>query len=171
MSHTHKRGWFKRMNPIARFKRSYRGEPNPIWVMSATAPFEVPIVTYFAFLGWWVLGAGIQVTPGSIVATLPLWLIYLWAGCFAVGGTIALVGRYFQRFPVESSGLALLASAFFTYAATVTYINGLNGAFASGAYLALLTGCIVRIRVIALDKKAHRVAVQILQEERDGDAP
>ena len=171
MSHTHKRFSLRRFNLIRRFKRSYRGEANPIWVMSATAPFEVPIVTYFAILGWWVLIAGYTATPGSIAATLPLWLIYCWSACFAFGGTMALAGRYFQRFPVESSGLALLAAAFSTYAITVTYIVGSSAVFASGAYLALLTGCLIRIRVIVLDRKAQRVAVQFLHEEQNGDAP
>jgi hypothetical protein len=171
MSHTHKRGWFKRINPVRRFQRAHRGEANPIWVMSATAPFEVPILCYFALLGWAALAGGYHVTPGSVIATLPIWLIYLWAACFAVGSTIALVGRYFQKFPVESSGLALLAAAFFTYASVVTYVNGLNAVFASGAYVALMTGCLIRIRVLSLDQKARRVAADILYEERNGDAP
>lgn len=171
MSHTHNRGWFKRMNPISRFKRAHRGEANPIWVMSATAPFEVPILVYFMFLGWAALAGGIHTTPGSVIATLPGWLIYLWASCFAVGSTTALVGRYFQRFPVESSGLALLGAAFFTYAVVVTYVNGLTAIFASGAYIALMTGCIVRMRVISLDQKARRMAAELLYEEQNGDAP
>lgn len=171
MSHTHQRHWFRRFNPVRRFRRAHRGQANPIWVMSATAPFEVPIVLYFAILGWTVLLAGFHTTPGSITATLPIWLIYLWASCFALGGSISLVGRYFQKFPVESSGLSLLAAAFFTYAIVVTCMNGLNAVFASGAYLALLTGCIVRIRVIVLDRKAHRVASQFLYDEQNGDSP
>jgi hypothetical protein len=171
MSQTHQRRQLKRFNPVSRFKRAHRGAPNPLWVMSATAPFEVPIVLYFALLGWWVIIGGYHKTPGSITATLPTWLIFCWSCCFAFGGTLALAGRYFQRFPVESSGLALLAAAFSTYAIVVTYINGLNAVFASGAYLALLTGCIVRIRVIVLDRKAHRVATQFLYEEHNGDAP
>jgi hypothetical protein len=171
MSHTHKRGWLRRINPVRRFKRAHRGEANPIWVMTATAPFEVPIVTYFAVLGWWVLVAGYTATPGSITATLPLWLIYCWSACFALGGTMALAGRYFQRFPVESSGLALLGAAFFTYASALIYVVGSNAVFASGAYVALLSGCLFRIRVIVLDRKAHRVATQFLYEEQNGDAP
>lgn len=171
MSHTHKRFSLRRMNPVSRFKRSHRGEANPIWVMSATAPFEVPIVMYFAILGWWVLIAGYTATPGSIAATLPEWLILAWSACFAFGGTMALLGRYFQKFPVESSGLALLAAAFFTYAVAVSWVVGMNAVFASGAYLALLTGCLIRIRVIVLDRKAQRVAVQYLHDELNGDAP
>lgn len=171
MSHTHKRFSLRRINPIRRFKRSYRGEANPIWVMTATAPFEVPIVAYFAILGWWVLIAGWTATPGSISATLPLWLIYIWCACFAFGGTAALGGRYFQKFPVESSGLGLLAGSFFTYALALFYFAGWNAVFASGAYLALLTGCLIRIRVIVLDRKAQRVAVQFLHDEANGDAP
>lgn len=171
MSHTHKRGLLRRLNFVARFKKAHRGEANPLWVMAATAPFEVPILVYFSLLGWWALAVGITASPGSITATLPHWLIVTWAACFAVGGTTALVGRYMQRFPIESSGLALLAAAFFTYAGTVTYVNGVNAIFASGAYVALLTGCIIRIRVILKDREARRLAGQILQDSQNGDAP
>lgn len=171
MSHTHKRGWFKRYNPVSRFKRAHRGEANPIWVMSATAPFEVPILVYFSLIGFITLAGGYHATPGSVLNTLPVWLIYLWISCFAVGSSVALIGRYFQRFPVESSGLALFAAGCFTYACVVTYVNGFNAIFASGAYVALMTGCIIRIRVISLDQKARQVASDILHEERNGDGP
>lgn len=175
MSHTHKRFSLCKLNPVRWYRKRHRGEASPLWVMSATAPFEVPILAYFAALGWVALigslFGGIHVAPDSVVATLPDWLIYLWAACFAIGSSVALVGRYFQRFPVESSGLALLGAAFFTYAIVVLYVNGLSAVFASGAYVALLTGCLVRIRVISFDRKAHRVAAEILHEEHNGDAP
>lgn len=172
MSHTHnRRGLRKLYSPVLAFKKSHRGEPNPIWLMIATAPFEVPVVLYFAVLGWWTLIQGVHLTPGSIAAVLPHWEIVSWAFTFAVGGTIALVGRYGQRFPIESAGLALLAAGFFTYAIVLIATVGRNGIFASGAYLALLTGCIIRIRVIVLDRKARRAAGQILVQNHNGDAP
>jgi hypothetical protein len=175
MSHTHKRFRLRKLNPVRWYRRRHRGEASPLWVMSATAPFEVPILCYFAVLGWFTLGSilvgQVRVTPGSVLATLPAWLVVLWSACFAVGSTIALAGRYLQRFPVESSGLALLGAAFFTYAIVVTYVNGFSAIFASGAYIALLTGCLVRIRVISFDQKARRVAADILHEELNGDAP
>jgi hypothetical protein len=175
MSHTHKRFNLCRLNPVRWYRRRHRGEASPLWVMAATAPFEVPILAYFSIIGWFsvasILTGGLHLTPGSVIATLPSWLIYLWAGCFAVGSTVALAGRYLQRFPVESSGLSLLGAAFFTYAVVVTYVNGLTAIFASGAYIALMTGCLVRIRVISFDQKARRVAAEILHEEQNGDAP
>jgi hypothetical protein len=177
MSHTHKRFRLSKLNPVRWYRRRHRGEASPLWVMTATAPFEVPILAYFSIIGWWtlltILVGQLRLTPGSVIATLPLWLIYMWAACFAFGSTVALIGRYLQRFPVESSGLALLGAAFFTYAVVVTYVNGLNAIFASGAYVALLSGCLVRMRVISFDQKARQVAVEILHEERNGngDAP
>lgn len=159
------------LHPLRAFKKSHRGEPNPIWLMLTTAPFEVPILLYFSILGWYGLIFGIQSRPGSVTGQLPPLLQVAWLMTFALGGTAALLGRYAQRFPVESAGLGLLAGGFFTYAATLLYIAGGVAIFASGAYLALLTGCLIRIRVIVLDRKARRVAGQIIIQRHNGDAP
>jgi hypothetical protein len=158
----------KGIHPVRAFKKSHRGEPNPIWLMTATAPFEVPIVTYFALLGIFAL---IVETPGSITESLDHWVIIAWGLTFALGGIIALVGRYMQAFTMESAGLGLLAGGFATYAGVAVWVNGTNAIFAAGAYVALVTGCIIRIRVILKDRKARRVAGDIIRERQNGDAP
>lgn len=137
--------------------------------MSETAPFEVPICFYLFVIGTWNLIAGLTGVPVSVQHTYPKWLTIAWAASIALGSGAALVGRYVQRFRLESSGLAFMLAACGIYIYTVLSVNGLTAIFASGAYAAIATGCIIRMKVIRRSHKAQQVATEILKA--NGDAP
>lgn len=149
--------------------RKRRGEPSKLWLMSETAPFQVPITAYFFLIGVTNILAGLGVTPSSVTDTYPVWLILAWAVSTALGAGLALLGRYTQAFRMEAAGLGFLLSACGIYTTAVLWVNGINAVFAALAYVAIGTGCIVRMRVIARHHKAQKVAGQIIQN--NGDSP
>lgn len=151
------------------FKRSHRGTPNPIWLNTQTAPFQVPITLYLMLLGIQVMIGGIA-SPDSLTDSYPLWVVINWAVSLAVGCAMSLYGRYVEKFRLESAGLAFVLYSCMVYAVTVVVINGWTAIFASGAYFAIATGCIIRMIVIAKSHKAQKLAGRMIRE-RNGDAP
>jgi hypothetical protein len=129
--------------------------------MSETAPFQVPICLYIFLLGTWNLLTGVAV-PASVDRAYPLWLIIAWSAASALGCGLSLVGRYIQAFRMESSGLAFLLSACGLYVGAVVWMTGLQGFWAAGGFLAIGTGCIIRMLVIRKHHKAQKVAGQII---------
>jgi hypothetical protein len=156
------------IHPVLAFKKSHRGEPNPIWLNTQTAPFQVPVTLYLMLLGIQVLIRGVG--PRSISDTFPTWLVVNWAAFMALGCLISLIGRYTQRFRLEYAGLGFLLYSCALYAVSVLVVAGWQGAFASGAYLAIGTGCGIRMYVISRSHKAQKVAGQMIFD-RNGDAP
>lgn len=157
------------MSFLARLNPKKRGEPSKLWLMSETAPFQVPITAYFFLIGLTNILAGLGITPSSVTDTYPVWLIEAWAISTALGAGLSLLGRYLQAFRMESAGLGFLLSACAIYTTAVLWVNGINAVFAALAYVAIGTGCIVRMRVIARHHKAQKVAGQIIQN--NGDSP
>lgn len=149
--------------------RSHRGEPGKIWLMSETAPFQVPITAYFLLVGIMNILTGLGLVPGSVSETYPAWLILAWATSTVLGASMSLAGRYMQQFRVESSGLAFLLSACGIYITAVLWVNGLGGIFPALAYTAIGIGCAIRMRVIARHHKAQKLAGEIIQS--NGDNP
>lgn len=160
------------MNLIRRILRSDRppGEPSKLWRMSETAPFQVPICAYFFIIAFVNMVTSLGLTPTSVDDTYPLWLVIPWALSTLIGSGLSLFGRYVEAFRMESSGLAFLLVACLIYIGAVIGINGINAAFAALAYVAIATGCGIRMRVIARHHKAQRVAGEILENEsHEGD--
>lgn len=159
------------MNLIRRVLRSDRppGEVSKLWKMSETAPFQVPICAYFFILAFVNMVTRLGLTPSSVDDTYPLWLVIPWAVATLIGSGMSLFGRYVEAYRLESSGLAFLLVACLIYIGAVFGINGINAAFAALAYVAIGTGCGIRMRVIARHHKAQRVAGEILKSE-NGDA-
>lgn len=149
--------------------RDRRTEPSKLWLMTETAPFQVPITAYFLLIGIINAMSGLGLTPRSVNDTYPTWLVIVWASTTALGAGLSLVGRYLQAFRMESSGLAFLLSACGIYIIAVLWVIGVNGIFAALAYVAIGTGCAVRMRVIARHHKAQKVAGEIIQS--NGDSP
>lgn len=158
---SNKRGFFRRYNPFLAYKKARRGKPSRFWTMSETAPFQVPICLYLCLLGTWNLLTGIA-TPGSVDRTYPLWLIIAWSASTALGCGLSLVGRYIEAFRMESSGLAFLLSSSGFLVGAMIYFAGWQGAFSSGGFLAIGTGCIIRMLVIRKHHKAQRYAGQVI---------
>lgn len=170
MTQTHKRSWLHRINPFRAYRKAHRGAPGPLWVMTSTAPFQVPITVYFLLQGFVYLLVGTGLTPRSVTQTYPAALVIAWAGCLFVGGGLVLVGRYTQKFRMESAGLGFILASCAIYAATVIWQMGLTGLFASGGYFAIAAGCIIRMIVIAKSHEAERLVTRILQDRQNGDS-
>lgn len=158
------------MNLIRRILRLDHspGQASKLWQMSETAPFEVPVCAYFFIIAFVNLVTRLGLTPTSVDDTYPLWLVIPWAIATLAGSGLTLIGRYIEAFRMESSGMAFLLVACLIYIGAVIGINGVNAAFAALAYVAIATGCLIRMRVIARHHKAQRVAGEILQSE-NGD--
>lgn len=150
--------------------RPKRGEVSKLWVMSETAPFQVPITAYFFLVGLTNLLVGFGITPNSVTQTYPAWLVVAWAGTTVLGSAISLIGRYREAFRMEASGLGFLLSACGIYIGAVLWVNGATAIFASLAYVAIATGCIIRMRVISRHHKAQRVAGGIIQTNGDAQS-
>lgn len=171
MTHTHKRHhWIRRLNPFRAYAKSHRGAPGPVWMMTATAPFQVPITIYLFLQGLIYLLVGIGLTPSSLTTTYDWRIVVSWAACLFVGGGLSLAGRFTQKFRMESAGLGFVLASCLIYASTVIAVNGWVGLFASGGFFAIGAGCIIRMIVIAKSHKAERLVGHILLERRNGDA-
>lgn len=162
-----KPGFLRRYNPFRAYKKARRGQPSKFWTMSETAPFQVPICAYFFLIGFYNLFTGV-VTPDSVDNTYPLWLIVAWSASVTFGCGLSLVGRYVEAFRMESSGLAFLLAACGIYIGAVIWFAGMKGFWSALAYIAIGTGCIIRMLVIRKHHKAQRVAAQIIV---NGDVP
>lgn len=146
-----------------------RGEPSKLWVMSETAPFQVPITFYLFLLGVTNLLSNLGVTPNSVQSTYPTWFVIVWSSATALGCGLSLVGRYAEAFRMEASGLAFLLAACAIFVGAVLWVNGLTAAWAALGYIAISTGCIIRMRVISRHHKAQKLAGEIIQN--NGDSP
>lgn len=171
MSHPRKRGFFSYYNPLRRFRKAHRGQANPFWVMSETAPFQVPLTIYFTLFGLTNLLQGLGITPNSVDQAYSRWIILAWAIFMFVGSALSLVGRYTQKFRMESAGLGLLLSSCGVVVVAVMVVAGWNGLLASGAFAAIGAGCVIRMIVIAKHHKAQRIAAQMIRTEQNGDGP
>lgn len=171
MSNPRKRGFFSYYSPLRRFRRAHRGQANPLWVMSETAPFQVPLTVYFTLFGFVNLLQGLGITPNSVDDTYSPWIIFVWAVFMFVGSALSLFGRYTQKFRMESAGLGLLLSSCAVIVIAVMAMAGWSGLLASGAFAAIGAGCAIRMIVIAKHHKAQRIAAALIRLEQNGDAP
>jgi hypothetical protein len=156
-------------SPMRRLIRSDSppGESSRLWRMSETAPFQVPICAYLFLIAVVNLASNFGITPRSVDDAYESWLIIPWELSLLVGTGLALIGRYKEAFRVESTGLAFLVVASGIYVFAVFKAVGWGGTFAALGYLAIVTGCAIRMRVIARHHKAQIVAAQILTDENN----
>lgn len=150
--------------------RGPNGEASKLWIMTETAPFQVPVCAYFFLIALVNLLSSMGLTPQSVDDTYPAWVAVAWAGSTLLGAGLSLVGRYKQAFRMESSGLAFLLFACGIYTTAVLWVNGLTAVFAALAYVAIGAGCIIRMRVIARHHKAQKIAGEIVQNNGDHSA-
>jgi hypothetical protein len=162
-----KRGSFRLYNPFRAYRRTRRGKPSKLWTMSETAPFQVPFCAYFFITGLSNLLTGV-LTPESVDHTYPVWLVIAWSACVTTGSGLSLAGRWFEAFRMESSGLAFVLASCGIYIGAVIYFAGLKGSFSALPYIAIATGCIIRMLVIRKHHKAQRYAGQLIA---NGDVP
>ena len=89
-----------------------------------------------AFLAILVLLAGVPIlfapehlSPGSLLRTLPMFMVYGWAIGMVVGGILTLVGIGFRSYHVERAGVAQLAGVAFVYGLAMIASAGFTAAF------------------------------------------
>ncbi|HEX8489303.1 MAG TPA: hypothetical protein VF642_12215 [Propionibacteriaceae bacterium] len=131
---------------------------------ASVAPFELPIVTYLAVVGAGAILSGAESTPSTLDDALPGWMVVMWAVCLTVGGGCTAFGLLRHSPHLESLGLIVLAWPCGMYAAVLALVAAPAGIAAALAYLALLTGCILRLRVLFLADRARRLANVMLRE-------
>lgn len=93
--------------------------------------------------------------PASLEATLPEWLVYLWAVMLVTGCALALVGAYWPRsytaaLTMERIGLDFTGIAGLIYGVGVMIFGGMSALLAAAIVLAFGAACLVRARDIAL---------------------
>jgi hypothetical protein len=156
--------FLQRLNPKRR-----RGEASKLWLMTETAPFQVPLLAYFFITGLIQLSSNLGLTPRSVDSIYPTWLILAWALSTTLGAGLALLGRYLQTFRLEAAGLGFILSGCAIYTTAVLWVNGFGGTFTALGFVAIGSGCAIRMRVIARHHKAQKVAGEIIQS--NGDSP
>lgn len=93
--------------------------------------------------------------PASLEATLPQWLVFLWAAMLVSGCSLALLGAYWPRsytaaLTMERIGLDFTGIAGSIYGTGVIIFGGIPALLAAGIVLAFGAACLVRARDIAL---------------------
>lgn len=145
--------------------RSAKPYPSRIWQTCAESPFEIPVALYLGIIGFIGLASGNGITPKTIDAALPIWLVLAWTVGLAVGGVATVIGKIMQRGRIESSGLILLAYGASLYALVLGFAaDWPTAATAVAAMMAIAIGCLIRLRVLALSRRALTVADSISQE-------
>lgn len=125
-----------------------------------------------AFLASLCLLAGVPIllqpdslAPGTLLATLPFFMVYVWAGTLTLGGLLTLAGIAWRLYRVEQAGVALLCGM------STVYSLALIGMSTSGAFLTAATyglfAASMGARYVVLGKLSR--AIQRAQEiHRDG---
>ncbi len=136
--------------------------------LSGRHPFEL-LVLFAMLITAIPTVLGVEPTPGSISATLPLWLAYGWACVLAVGCFTALVGVFMRNrgigLIIEQLGLAPVGIAGIIYSACILVASLLPGALiTAGIFFSFGVACLIRWRqlqqilddAVALDRQRKR---------------
>lgn len=125
-----------------------------------------------AFLAVLCILAGVPIllqpdslAPGSLLATLPFYMVYVWAGTLTLGGLLTLIGIAWRVYRIEQAGVALLCGM------AGVYSLALIGMGSSGTFVAALTYALFSLamgaRYLVLDKLAR--AMQLAREIHHDD--
>lgn len=73
-------------------------------------------VAFLAVIGGLpILLSPTHLAPLSIIALLPGWMIYIWAGGLVLGGLLSIVGILFYNYRIERAGAMTLAMTAFVF--------------------------------------------------------
>lgn len=139
--------------------------PSRLWLAMAEGPFEVTIATYLGFVGFVGLLSGDGIRPPSLAEAVPVWLVMAWTVGVAFGGLLAALGKITNKTRTESAGLVFLGYGTSFYAVALLFVAFPNSAYSAAAFLAIAVGCILRLRVLALARRAGRIAQGIVRDE------
>lgn len=132
-------------------------------------PFEIAIGILSVLIGVAFLLSGLHYTPRSAILILPDWLILAWAALLLGGGLAMIVGVTWRGTSgtgraVERAGLALVISAWLTYAISIASISW---HLWLGAAFGLTFSISCALRIVALNRVDRALAHA--QELHDGD--
>lgn len=126
---------------------------------------HLPIVAYLGFFGVVALIRHDHgILPVSLEDQLPVWLVFTWTLCIAVGGVGATIGVLTEQTRIESSCLGFLAAGTAIYGACVTAAAWPQGATVLAVVSAIVSTCMIRISVLARSRKAMEVAQRISED-------
>jgi hypothetical protein len=128
-----------------------------------TSPFQIPFLVYLFIQGILIALAGPQYAADLEV---PTWSIYNFAAALIAGGAISTFSRFNGNERLEEFGLWLVVLAAMIAVGIETFSKQYAGL---GDDIAILLGCLLRIRVLRKGRKAQKVAVQIVTDNDNHD--
>jgi uncharacterized membrane protein YhhN len=143
---------FRHKQPMGTFRRGM-----------TVSPFQIPLLAYLFIEG---ILASTQVH--AIAGELGLerdWPVWNFVIVLIVGAGLATFSRFNGNERLESFSLYLVSLA-------ILIAGGIQitaHQYGLGDEIALLIGCAVRIRVLGRSRKAERTAIQIVNENNEGE--
>lgn len=133
----------------------------------AMAPFQVAVTVMAVPLGLAavILGASASEAMSRVLGNVPE-VVRLWGAATAVGGAMAVYGRYGGSGALERAGLRLLGPTYGLYGLSVLLGLGRGGMVAGPMFLALAVSCFVRARLSLRGEAARLAAEKILDPGR-----
>lgn len=134
-----------------------------VWTGIASAPYT-PIAAYLSAISWAKVFENQRFLPTAGLARhLPVWLAVCWILAIALGGMCAVLGVTVQRNRIEASGLVFLLTGAIFYGIGSSYELGSWETVPVSVAIALM--CAIRLRVLAVARKAQEGAARIVAEE------
>jgi hypothetical protein len=129
-----------------------------------TSPFQIPFLVYLFFQGILIALAGPQYAHELGV---PTWSIYNFAAALIAGGALSTFSRFNGNERLEEFGLWLVVLAGIIAVGIESFSQDYAGL---GDDIAIITGCLLRIRVLRKGRKAQKTAIEIVTDnENDGE--
>lgn len=129
------------------------------------APY-LPYAMYLGAVGIVALASQDRgIIPDTLTDTIPWWLATMWTLAVAAGGVLATIGALWRHTRIESAGLALLAFGAALYGACITAAAWPTGATALAVVAAVVSSCLLRMRVLTLARRAQEEAQDIADEQ------
>lgn len=143
---------FRHKQPMGTFRRGM-----------TVSPFQIPVLAYLFFEG---LASAFQVhTLAEELGLHHDWPIWNFVIVLIVGAGLATFSRFNGNERLESFSLYLVSLAIMI----AVGIQVSAHQYGLGDELALLIGCVVRIRVLGRSRKAEREAIQIVNNNPEGE--
>lgn len=143
---------YRKTKPMGTFRRGM-----------TISPFQIPILAYLFFVGVTAIPAVHQLsTELGLKHDWPVWNFVV---VLIIGAGLATFSRFNGNERLESFSLYLVSLA--VIIAVGIQLSAKQ--YGLGDELAILTGCAVRIRVLSRSRKAERVAIDIVDHERETD--
>lgn len=128
------------------------------------SPFQIPLLAYLFLQGILIaLSAG----PAAEALDVPSWSIWNFAVALIVGAGLGTFSRFNGNERLEEFSLWLVSLAAILAIGIEVTAKDYGGL---GDDLAVLAGCLLRIRVLRKSRRAQKTAIQIATDN-DGEKP